>query len=115
MLIIALIGEKLCIDYFEFSLSIFGDAPRVEVEKDLFLVAKFMYEIEDGFCEIEPVVIGECMIYLFKKAIFCYFEYENSIVFFLNLNFFDGDILCKFIVFSLFEYFPVLYVVYFSC
>lgn len=65
-----------------------------------------MDEIENGFCEVEPVVVGEAAVDLFEEAIFSDLKDEYSIVFFLNLNFFDDDILCQFLIFSFLEDFP---------
>ncbi len=70
MLIAALVGEELCIDYFELSLPVLGDAPGVEVQEDLSFAAEFLDEFENCFGEVEPVVVGEAVVDLFEKAVF---------------------------------------------
>ena len=70
MLIAALVGEELCIDYFELSLPVLGDAPGVEVQEDLRFAAEFLDEFENCFGEVEPVVVGEAVVDLFEKAVF---------------------------------------------
>jgi hypothetical protein len=70
LLIAALVGEELCIDYFELSLPVLGDAPGVEVQEDLSFAAEFLDEFENCFGEVEPVVVGEAVVDLFEKAVF---------------------------------------------
>lgn len=70
MLIAALVGEELCVDYFELSLPVLGDAPGVEVQEDLSFAAEFLDEVENCFGEVEPVVVGEAVVDLFEKAVF---------------------------------------------
>ena len=70
MLIAALVGEELCVDYFELSLPVLGDAPGVEVQEDLSFAAEFLDEFENCFGEVEPVVVGEAVVDLFEKAVF---------------------------------------------